>query len=150
MKYKKTVSVGAFAKKGEDIRDGDIITIANEGKQVEGQFGTQDVFLVKLTNGEEKNINVNQTSINGLVDAFGEDSISWVGKQVKVWLIKQNVAGKFTNVLYISHPSADLTESGFVMKKQQMKKKVAPAAVEEEPIDDIGEEIDADEEYDAL
>lgn len=115
MKYQKKVSVGVFAKKGVDINDKDIITIANEGKKVEGQFGSQDVFFVKLKNGEEKNINVNQTSLNGLIDAFGEDSMQWIGKQVKVWLITQNVAGKFVKVLYISHPNAELTQDGFVM-----------------------------------
>ena len=117
MKYTKRVSVGAFAKKKVDINNLDVITIANEGKKVEGQFGEQDVFLVKLVNGEEKNINVNQTSLNGLIDVFGDDSLNWIGKQAKVWLIKQNVAGKFVDVLYISHPDADLTESGFVMTK---------------------------------
>lgn len=112
--YKKTVSVGQFAKKGVDIKNGDMITIANEGKQVEGNFGMQNLFLVKLTNGEEKNISVNQTSLNGLIDAYGSDSLQWVGKEVKVWLIKQNVSGKFVDVLYISHPNYDLGDTGFV------------------------------------
>src|SRR3990167_5699679 len=91
MKYTKRVSVGAFAKKKVDINNLDVITIANEGKKVEGQFGEQDVFLVKLVNGEEKNINVNQTSLNGLIDVFGDDSLNWIGKQAKVWLIKQKI-----------------------------------------------------------
>lgn len=121
-KFYKKVSVGAFAKKKVDINNNDIITIANEGKKLDGQFGEQDVFLVKLINGEEKNINVNQTSLNGLIDAFGDDSLHWIGKQVKVWLIKQNVAGKFVDVLYISHPDADLTEGGFVMEKDVISK----------------------------
>ncbi len=114
-KFTKKVSVGAFAKKGVDLKNNDSITIANEGKKLEGQFGPQDIFLIKLSNGEEKNISVNQTSINGLVDAFGDDSVKWIGKEVKVWLIKQNVAGKFVDVLYISHPEADLTQDGFVL-----------------------------------
>ncbi len=132
MKYQKKVSVGAFAKKGVDIMDGDRITIANEGKEVVGQFGPQDVFLVRLKSGEEKNINVNQTSINGLVDAYGEDSLQWIGKIVKVWLITQNVAGKFVKVLYISHPDADLTENGFILSGA-----IAPA----ESIEDDTNEI---------
>ena len=115
MIYQKKVSVGAFAKKGIDYKDGDTLTIANEGKQVVGQFGEQDVFLVKLPNGEEKNINVNQTSLNGLVDAYGADSKQWIGKEVKVHLISQNVSGKFVKVAYISHPLASLTEDGFVL-----------------------------------
>lgn len=113
MEYKKKISVGAFARKNIDIKNNDLITIANEGKQVEGQFGMQNLFLVKLTNGEEKNISVNQTSLNGLIDAYGTDSLQWVGKEVKVWLIKQNVSGKFLDVLYISHPKYELGDSGF-------------------------------------
>lgn len=118
MRYTKKVSVGAFAKKGVDINNGDMITIANEGKQIPSAFDpekTQDVFLVKLKTGEEKNINVNQTSMNGLIDAFGDDSLNWIGKEVKCHLITQNVSGKFVKVLYIAHPMAELTETGFQM-----------------------------------
>lgn len=115
MKYTKKVSVGAFVKKGVDVNNNDIITIANEGKEVEGQYGLQHVFLVKLKGGDEKNLSFNQTSLNGLIDAYGADSIQWIGKKVKVWIIKQNVAGKFTDVLYVSHPEADLTTEGFFM-----------------------------------
>lgn len=117
MKYTKKVTVGEWAKKGEDIKNGDIVTIANEGKQVEGTYGTQNVFLVKLVKGDEKNISVNQTSMNSLIDSFGDDSIGWVGKKVKVWIIKQMVAGKFQDVLYVSDPKAELGENGFEMGK---------------------------------
>lgn len=110
--YHKRVSVGAFAKKGVDIKDGDFITIANEGKQIEGQFGTQDVFMVKLANGEEKNISLNQTSLNNMIDAYGEEAKNWIGKQAKVWLIRSNVQGKIIPVMYISHPQASLDDDG--------------------------------------
>ena len=119
--YKKQISVGAFAKKDVDYRNGDMVTILNEGKKIQGNFGEQDVFLVKLPNGEEKNMNLNQTSINGLIDAFGEDSAGWIGKEVKVHLITQNVAGKFVKVTYLSHPDAELTENGFVMPGKQFE-----------------------------
>ena len=119
-RYTKKITVGAFAKKGIDINNNDIITIANEGKKVEGTFGEQNVFLVKLKTGDEKNISLNQTSLNGLIDAFGDDSTLWIGKSVKAWIIKQNVAGKFLDVLYVSHPDADLTSEGFVLTKDAM------------------------------
>lgn len=116
MIYKKKVSIGAFAEKGVDIKDNDIITIANEGKQVEGQFGMQDIFLVKLANGEEKNVALNQKSLNNLVDAFGEDSTKWIGKEAKVWIVKCMVSGKFQKVLYLAHPDAQMMDDGsFVM-----------------------------------
>lgn len=110
--YNKKVSVGQFAKKGEDYKDGDILVVANEGKQIEGKFGSQDVFLVKLPKGEEKNITFNQTTINNMIDAFTKDSTKWVGKEVKVWLILQNVQGKMVKVTYLSHPEADIDEDG--------------------------------------
>jgi hypothetical protein len=110
--YTKKISLGAFAKKGVDYTDKDLLTIANGGKQVVGQFGEQDVFLVKLPKGEEKNLTFNQTSINNCIDAYGADSVQWVGKQVRVWLILQNVQGKMVKVTYLSHPDATITDDG--------------------------------------
>ena len=115
MIYKKKVSVGQFAKKDVDYKNGDKVTVANEGKQVEGEWGMRDVFLVKLPNGEEKNITFNQTSMNGLIDAYGADSKLWIGKELTIHLITQNVSGKFIKVTYLSHPEAELTETGFVL-----------------------------------
>lgn len=112
--YQKRVGVGSFLKKGSDFKDGDLLEIANEGKDSEGEYGTQHLFLVKA-NGKEGNVSFNQTTINGLIDAYGADSLKWIGKQVKATKIKQNVAGKFVDVWYFSHPEAELTETGFVM-----------------------------------
>ena len=119
-KYTKKVSVGAFLKKGEDIKDGELVEVANEGVEVEGKFGTQNIFLVKTDDGKEGNVSFNQTSINGMIDIFGEDSLKWIGKQVKAHKIKQNVAGKFVDVWYFAHPDAELTESGFVLVGQEI------------------------------
>lgn len=107
--YQKKVSVGQYAKKGEDFMDGDVITIASEGQQVQGTYGVQNVFLMKLKTGE-KNMNVNQTSLNNIIDAYGPDSLKWIGKQLKVWLIMQVVSGKMQKVVYLSHPLAELVE----------------------------------------
>jgi len=87
MKYQKKVSLGSWLKKGEDVKDGDLITIANEGKKTTGEYGEQDVFLMK-TGDKEGNISINQTSINNWIDAFGDDSINWIGKEVKVMVVK--------------------------------------------------------------
>ena len=107
--YKKKVSSGVrFFKKGEDIKDGDVVTIANEGEQEEGQFGPQDVFLIQLNDGEEGAISLNQTSLNSLIDGYGEDSKKWIGKKAKIVVIKQNVKGKFVDVFYFVHPDAEM------------------------------------------
>jgi len=113
--YKKRESVGSFLKKGEDIKEGDIVEIANEGEQVEGEYGTQNIFSLKLQNGNEGNVSFNQTSINGLIDAYGEDAEKWIGKKVKVLKVKQNVSGKFIDVYYFAHPDAEFTENGIVL-----------------------------------
>ena len=112
MIYKKKISAGAFLKKGEDIKDGDIVEIANEGKQVEGQFGLQNLFLIKTKDGKEGNMSLNQTSLNNLIDAFGEDATKWIGKAAKVWAILSNVQGKMLKVYYLSHIDAEINEDG--------------------------------------
>lgn len=108
--YEKRVSVGAFLKKGEDIKDGDIIEIANEGKQTEGQYGLQDIFLIK-TKDKEGNVSFNQTTINNLIDGYGKDSVKWIGKKAKVWAILSNVQGKMIKVYYFLHPDTILDEA---------------------------------------
>lgn len=118
MKFQKKVSLGNYLKKGVDFKDGDLLEVLNEGKEVSGEYGTQNVFMVKIGD-KEGNVSFNQTSINGLIDAYGEDSIGWVGKQVKASKVKQNVAGKFIDVWYFSHPDAELTENGFLLPNKE-------------------------------
>ena len=125
--YTKKVSVGQFARKGEDYKDGDIVTISNEGKQIEGKFGLQDVFMVKLVNGTEKNITFNQTTINALIDAYTSDSKNWVGKEARIWLILQNVQGKMTKVTYLTTAKADIDEDGnFTIPNHSVEAEVVP------------------------
>ena len=106
--------MGSFLKKGEDFKEGDLLEIASEGKKEEGTFGIQDIFLMKI--GEkEGNLSINQTSINAIIDAYGEDSINWIGKKVKATKVKMSVGGKFKDVWYFAHPDAEFTEDGFEM-----------------------------------
>ena len=110
MKYQKKVSLGAWLKKGEDYKDGDVLAIANEGEQQEGEFGIQNVFLMKTKDGKEGNVNFNQTSLNNAIDSFGNESINWIGKDVKTMVIKQMVSNKLTNVYYFLSPNTVLDE----------------------------------------
>jgi len=112
MKYEKKVSVGAFLKKGIDFKDGDLIEIMNEGKKVVGQYGEQDVFVIKTEKGAEGNITFNQTSINNMIDAYGGESSEWIGKKAKVFGIMSNVQGKMTKVYYFAHPLAEIGDTG--------------------------------------
>lgn len=98
---KKTSVAGAFARKEPysyegkdyeaDILDGDRVVIKSKGDIVTGEFGDQLVFSIETRNGD-KNANFNQSSINTLIDAYGDDTDLWVGKAVKV-LTKKGIFG---------------------------------------------------------
>ena len=108
----KKISVGGqFAKVGEDIKDGDFIKLLDAGQTVDGEFGARQVFKVETKNGE-KNLSFNQTSINNLIDGFGEDTDKWTGKEVKVWIIKAMVSGKLRNVVYLSPTDWIMSDDG--------------------------------------
>lgn len=127
--YQKKVSVGKWLKKGEDYKDGDILTIANEGQQVQGDYGMRTVFLMKTASGVEASLSFNQTSINNLIDAYGEDSLQWVGKPAKVWLILQSVSGKMQKVSYLTHPQAEIVEDAQGFRWQIPGRQAPPAPV---------------------
>ena len=136
MIHQKKVSIGNFLKKGTDFKDGDILEIASEGKELQGEFGVQNIFMVKF--GEkEGNVSFNQTSINGCIDAYGEDDLKWIGKKVKANKIKQNVAGKFLDVWYFAHPDAELTEVGFVLLKDKQATGEIPVIQDDIDVKDI-------------
>jgi len=135
--YTKKVSVGAFLKRGIDFKDGDLLEIANEGKQVEGNFGMQNIFLLKI--GEiEGNVSFNQMTMNGLIDGYGPDSLKWIGNKVKAVKVKMNIGGEFKDVYFFSHPDAELTEAGFVLPGTD--KPVGKIKAEDIPVIDVEEE----------
>lgn len=110
--YQKKISVGKFAKLNQDFQDGNTLFLLDEGKEIEGTFGMQDVFKIKLPNGEESNLSINQTSINRMIDKYGEDSKNWVNKPMTVHAITQNVQGKFKKVVYIIPEGMSLEDEG--------------------------------------
>ena len=113
MKVQKKVSIqGEFAKVKEDINEGDIIGILNEGKKVAGNYGERDVFSVQTKNGP-RNLTFNQTSMNYLIDVFGDETAEWVNKSIKVWINRENVSGKMRNVVYLTHPDWIEGDDGF-------------------------------------
>jgi hypothetical protein len=108
MKVQKKVTVGNFAKKGEDFKDGDLLTILDEGQIVNGNYGEQYVFLMRMPSGDDRNVTVNQTSMNKLIDGYTDDTEQWKGKRIRAWLNRENVSGKFVQVLYLTMPNQDL------------------------------------------
>ncbi len=103
MKFNKSAE-GGFAKLGEDFKDGDILKIATDAIEQDGDYGTQILFGVRLPSGEVKNLSFNKTSRNRLIDVYGEESSGWLGKEVKVNVVKAMVSGKPKNVVYLCSP----------------------------------------------
>jgi hypothetical protein len=96
-----------YAKKDEDIKDGDLVKFLDPGEVVTGQYGDQKVFAVETPQGKYS-VNLNQTSENSLVEFLGDDSEQWVGKECKAMLNTENVSGTMRRVLYFVHPDGDL------------------------------------------
>jgi len=135
MQLEKVIKVaGAFARKENyewegnqyeaDIKDGDKVTITDQGTEVTGQYGPQVVFSIKTRNGD-KNLPLNQSSINILVDAFGGDTNLWVGKEVKVLTKKGVFAGKKGIAAYLVTNDYSLDDFGELVQGAQAQ--VAPA-----------------------
>lgn len=108
---KKVNAGGQFIDKKEDIKDGDIITILNGGVEHESEFGPKMGFLLETSKGERV-MDLNQTTQNNLVDAFGEETNDWVGKKVKVVIVRGMVSGKMQNIVYLAHPDWEMDDEG--------------------------------------
>lgn len=114
---KRKVSLGGeWAKVGEDLIDGGMVKILDAGKEVPGEFGDRTVFKVNTVNGD-KNMSFNQTTINNLIDAFGEDSENYIGQSVKVYVVKAMVSGKLRNVVYLAAIDWDMLDDGSFAKR---------------------------------
>ena len=126
MKRAKKISGGRpwglnYVKKDVEIVDGDTVTIINEGMENEGNYGPQFVIGIKLANGEERVITLNPKTENNLIEAFGEDSINWVGKKVNVFIEKTKIAGERRIVAYLAAPGWDMDEYGDFVREGDQK-----------------------------
>jgi hypothetical protein len=76
------------------------------------------VFSISTRNGD-KNIALNQSSINTLIEVYGNESLDWVGKEVCVSTKKDVVAGKRVIIAYLHPASYALNEWGDLEKIAQ-------------------------------
>lgn len=117
---------GPWGEKDKDIKDGDIVTIANAGGIIEGKYGDQKVFLFKTPQGEFL-FNLNRSSESNLVGYLGDDSEQWVGMKAKACINTENVSGTMRRVLYFVHPDGDLIDPVPAGATSQEPKATAPA-----------------------
>ena len=110
MKNVKKVNTGlAWARKepydyegkkyDADIQAGDKIKILKEESIVPGQWGDQRQFPIETRNGE-KGLGLNQSTINVLIDTWGDESKNWIGKELNILIHKTIIAGEKKKVVY--------------------------------------------------
>lgn len=111
MKYIKSEGVrGAWLEKNLELM-GKKAKLVSETTPVEGQFGMQDVVKIRIQgDAEAKNVNLNKPTINGLIEAFGDDSKNWVNKILTLHPEKMTVSGKRVIGLYLIPEGFELIE----------------------------------------
>ena len=104
--------------KSDMVKDGDKVKFITAGAMVEkdnpfkpGEKKMNFEIVVEV-NGEEKLATLNFTSQKELTKVFGSKTEAWLGKTAKVQKIKQNVAGKIKDVVYIIPEEAEINLEG--------------------------------------
>lgn len=87
--------------KAEDITHKDVVKVANEGKWQDSNFKNEDgeaqsEFRIsfKLSNGEERSTTLRSSNVKliGRDSRFGDDTLNWVGKELRAWKTKSEKA----------------------------------------------------------
>lgn len=107
-KYQKQITQGKWAKASELVGGmrAKIVSETNPSPSSflnkDGSPKVQDVCKIQFEGlPEPMNVSLNRATINGLVDAFGEDSKVWMGHPLIVETEKMRVAGKAVVALYL-------------------------------------------------
>lgn len=147
MKYQKQISVsGSWAKASElTAKRAKIVSetnpIPSSFLNKDGSTKNQDVCKVKFEGVEEPmNVSLNRATINGLVDAFGEDSAAWQNHVLTVATEKVRVAGKAVTALYLvpeGYVKTDDANGYAVIVKQSDTAKVAEKVMHESELTDL-------------
>lgn len=115
-------------------------------RDYEGKPQTQHIAKIKVKDVTDSPVNValNATTRNGLIDAFGEDSKSWIGQLLTVEVEKSTNGGKRTITLYLIPEGFELgeDESGYVVIRKIGSAKVSidAASLINEPVDELDPE----------
>ena len=105
-KYAKTIR-GNFIK-ARNVKSGtrfvfldEVKPIAGKYRDEVGQLKSQNIATIRLEDGTEGLFRVNLQSIEGLLDAYGDDSLEWVGKSLTLHVEKAMIGNKRFSVGYV-------------------------------------------------
>jgi len=126
MKLEKSITIQDkqnIARPSVDIFNGDIIKILDEGKWITFKYKDKErkrlAFLIQTKYMTEKLLPLNRQSINNLIEAFGNETKNWIGKEARVWIFKSNVGGEFKDVVYLAHPDWIFKKNRFVKPNEE-------------------------------
>ena len=109
MKYQKTNKISGSWAKASELTGVKKCKIVSEATAVpstffnkDGSVKNQDVAKVKFEGKPDTyNVSLNRATINGLIEAYGEDSVGWQGHTLSVETEKMRVGGKAVTALYL-------------------------------------------------
>jgi hypothetical protein len=139
MLYSKSSGTNGPWLDKDQVRNGQRFAILTEAKPIEevykGQQNIRNTVKVKVEGMQEpQNYDLNKPTVNGLIDAFGEDSRLWIGKVLTAYTENVRVAGR-AGVMLILIPEGYKVmndEGGYAvvvpMDTPEPKKFAAPAA----------------------
>lgn len=111
MEYNKSSAVDGAWVKASEVKSGTTFKITGEVKPVEGEYGVQDVGKVVFKGeSDEKNLRFNKTSLNAMIDAFGNESKEWVNQVLTAVTEKALVGGKRVTILYAIPEGYELSD----------------------------------------
>ena len=118
-----------YVKAKENIRNGDIIRLLDEGKWNEledkrsGKVKKVLTFQMELMSGDVKIYTMNKTTMRNMIRGFGtNDSKQWMNKNLKAHIVKQMAFGKLTDVLILTPESwAEPTPPTEEIKAEKVK-----------------------------
>ena len=109
MQYKKReITTGAWLNKSV-LAEGMRAKLVSETKPILSNFKDKDgnpqfqdvaKILIEGT-AESVNTNLNRATLEGLIDAFGDDSVNWQGKVLTIETEKMRIAGKAVIAMYL-------------------------------------------------
>ena len=76
--------------KAEDVKQGDVVMILDEGEEVESFGKTAYQFRIQLPDATTKLAKFGATTMKNLIPSFGDETEKWVGKGITANIVKVN------------------------------------------------------------
>jgi len=150
--YQKTTAIQGSWVKSSEIENGTTAKIVSETNPQPSQYlnkdgspKNQDVAKVLFKGySESVNVGLNRTTINGLIDSFGEDSKNWQDKVLTVDVEKIRIGGKSNTAIYLIPENYEKTDddSGYAVIRKIGEGLPTESKEENIPVINEDEEID--------